>query len=237
MRVRAIRREDELIGERGPLVGGLRELRTPEELARLGELGDLHAEGDRGDAVMVGDFLHRARGTLQLALEHRRRKRFGDRIDEADVGAGVGLPGLADDAFHRADDALRVGAAVVHGELDEEEVRPFREDVLLHAEHAEVRAGAADRGVDLGEAGLRAGLPEMSEGLHAPAVLGGDRAAEITDLDLRAGRLGLAEEIREPAAGADLLRVGQREILAGGLAEDGGAQRQGGEEQSHGVRD
>jgi hypothetical protein len=82
---------------------------------------------------------------------------------------------------------IRCGSAppVVHGELDEQEVRPLREHVLLHAEDPEVRAGAADRGVDLGEARLRIGFLEMGEGLHAPAVLRGDRAAEVADLQLR----------------------------------------------------
>ena len=234
MRVHAVRREDELPGEGGLLGIGLRELGSPGELAGLGQLRDFHAERDRRDAIEVGDLLHGARGALQLALEHRRRKRFGEGIDETDVGARVGLPGLAHDAFHGADDAPRVGAAVVDGELDEEKVRPFREDVLLHAERAEIRTGATDGGVDFGETGLRVGLPEMGEGLHAPAVLGGDRAAEVADLDLRSGRLGLAEEIREPSARRDLPGFEEREILVGGLAEDGGAQRQDGEERSHG---
>ena len=74
----------------------------------------------------------------------------------------------------------------------------------------------------------------MSEGLHAPAVLRGDGTAKVTNLELGAGRLGLEEEIREAAAGTDLLGVDQRVILVGGLTEDGGAQRQSGKEQSHG---
>jgi len=237
MRVHAVRREDELVAERGFLGVGLGQLRAPGQLAGLGQLRDFHAERDRRDAVEVGDLLHRARGALQLAREHRRRKRLGDGVDEADVALGIGLPGLAHDAFHGADDALRVGAAVVHGEFDEEEVGSVGEHVLLHAEDAEVRAGAADGGVDLGEARLRIGLLEMGEGLHAPAVLRGDRTAEIADLHFGAGRLGLEEEVRQAAAGADLLGFGQRVILVGGAAEHGGAERQGGEEQSHGVSD
>jgi len=74
----------------------------------------------------------------------------------------------------------------------------------------------------------------MGEGLHAPALLGGDRTAEVADLHFGAGRLGLLEEVRQAAAGADLPGFGQREFLVGGLAEDDGAQRQSGEEQSHG---
>ena len=230
----AVGGEDELVAECGLFGFGLRELRAPDELAGLGQPRDLHAERDRRDAVMVGDLLHRARGALQLALEHGGGKRLGQGVDEADVGLGIGLPGLAHDAFHRANDALRVSAAVIHRELDEEEVRPFREDVLLHTKDAEVRTGAADGRVDLREGRLRVGLLEMGEGLHPPAVLRGDRTAEVTDLHFGAGRLGLEEEIRQAAAGADFLGFGERVILVGGLAEHGGAQRQGGEEQSHG---
>ena len=77
----------------------------------------------------------------------------------------------------------------------------------------------------------------MGEGLHAPTVLRGDRAAKVADLELSAGRLRLLEEVRQATAGADFLRVGQRVVLVGGVTEDSGAQRQGGEKQSHGVSD
>ena len=74
----------------------------------------------------------------------------------------------------------------------------------------------------------------MGESLYAPTILRGDRAAKVANLELGAGRLGLQEEVREAAAGPDLLGIDQRVILIGGMTEDGGAKRQGGEKQSHG---
>ena len=74
----------------------------------------------------------------------------------------------------------------------------------------------------------------MGKGLHAPAPLRGDRTTEVTDLHFGAGRLGFEEEIRQAAAGADLLGVDQWVVLVGSVTEDSGAQRQGGEKQSHG---
>ena len=59
----------------------------------------------------------------------------------------------------------------------------------------------------------------MGKGLHAPAPLRGDRTTEVTNLHFGAGRLGFEEEIRQAAAGADLLGVDEGIVLVGSLTE------------------
>ena len=182
MRMDAVGSEDELVAEGFLFFVGLREFGFPLEFAGFGEFGDFHAHVDGGDAVVIGDAFHGAGAALEFAVEQGGHEGLGDGIDEADVALGEGAPGLADDALHAADDLLGLRAAIIDGELDEEEVGLLIEHVLFETADAEVGAGATDGGIDLAELGLRVGFLEMGERFDAPSRLRGDAAAEVADL-------------------------------------------------------
>ena len=178
------------------------------ERAGLDGVDHARAEADGGDAVVVGELLHGARGAVAVAGEVVLLHGGGDRVGEHDVRGWVLLPRLPHDALHGAPDGLGLRAAVVGGELDEQQVGVVPEGVVPHAERAEVRARAADGGVDLLELRLRVGGAEPVRGEVAPAVHRGDRAAEVGDRDLLAG-LHLFHEMPNAGACADFLRLGR----------------------------
>jgi hypothetical protein len=73
---------------------------------------------------------------------------FRQSVHKADIGAGICLPGLADNALHRSLNPLRGGSAIVDRKLDKEQIRLVIQHVLLQAEYAEVRAGSTNGSVD-----------------------------------------------------------------------------------------
>ena len=104
--------------------------------------------------------------------------------DKADVHRCLVPPGLADNPFHAPVNLLDGGAAVVDGELDEEQVGMVFEHIVAKAEHTQIGPCASNGGIDFAEGGLRVLLLKPGERLRAPAGLRGDAASQISDADL-----------------------------------------------------
>ena len=183
-----------------------------DQLAGLSQPRDLQPEVDAGDAVMIGDFFHRAGGAGELAFLERGREAFDQRVDESDIAVRQRLPGLANDALHGAVDLRRRGATVVDGELDQQQVGLVIEDVLLEPENAQVRSRAADGRIDLAHLGLGICLLEVGQAFGPPAFLGRDRPAEIADADLLAGGQ-FREEVGQSRPRRALHGGSQRDVI------------------------
>ena len=199
VRVHGVGGEDDFVAEFPFGFVCLGQFALEDQAAGLFQFGHLNPEVDGGDAVEIGELLHGAGGAGVFAglqgFQHVARK----GIDKADVGFGIGAPGLAHDAFHATVDLLRGSAAVVDGKFHKDEVGVMGKDVLAATEHAKVGAGAADGGVDLGYSDVGKLFLEPPEGLGPPAVLGGDAAAEIGDAHVLS-LLEFAKEIGQPLA-------------------------------------
>lgn len=229
--VDAIGGEDQFVFGSGDLLGG-HAFGFHDHVSGGGESDDFEAHVDGGDGVVVGDLFHGGGGAGELAVGEGGDHGVDEGIDEADIDVGVVFPGLSDDAFDAFMDLGGVGAGVVDGELDEDEVGVVSEDVAGEAEDAEVGAGAADGGIDFGDGGVGELGGEPFCGLGAPPVGGGDGAAEVGDGE---GLFGVepGEGVGETCAGVafDGGGGGRGVIGGGGRGSDSEAEdREGGDE-------
>ena len=63
------------------------------------------------------------------------------------------------------------------GEFDEQEVGIMIQYIVLEPEHAQIRTGSANGGIDFGYVCGRELLAQPGQSLRSPAVLGSDAAA------------------------------------------------------------
>lgn len=131
MRMHTVRCEDEFVAETFLFVVGFWQRGLPDELALFGQFRHFHAHMNSGDAIVVGNFFHGAGGALEGAFDHGRGQGLCEGIDKADVAVWIRMPGLADDTLHALVDLVRGRAAIVHCELDEEQVWLVIQHVLF----------------------------------------------------------------------------------------------------------
>ena len=93
---------------------------------------------DARDLVMVRHGFHGSGRSRVIARFQVIQERQAHGVHKTDVRGGIRAPGLAHDALHAALNLLRRGAAVVHGELHEEQVRLELQHIMLRAKDSEV---------------------------------------------------------------------------------------------------
>lgn len=152
-----------------------------EHLAFFLQPRDLQPHVDTRNAVVIGNGFHRAGGAGVEALLQIAQHILRQGIDKTDIHAGIVLPSLADNPFHRADNLLGRGPAIVHRKFYKKQVRIVPQHILPQAEHPQSGIGPADTGVDFHHIclGVLVLKPRPREG--AVALLAGDAAAQIGD--------------------------------------------------------
>ena len=95
------------------------------------------------------------------------------------------------------------------------------QNIMLEPVDAEVRAGSPDSRIDLGKLRFRKGSLEVSKRFRSPAGLLGDRAAQVGDFHLGAGRSSPGKEVRQPSARTAFLRGNKGKLRILGSRSDG----------------
>ena len=106
------------------------------------------------------------------------------------------LPCLADNSLHTAIDLLRWRAAVIHCELNKQEVGFVLQYVMLEPEYPKIGSGPSDRCVDLTDFGGWELLAQPVERLGPPAILGRDASAQVSDAHIRS-RFQFGKNVRQ----------------------------------------